>query len=68
MPYATDFTNYEVNHFFNVEIGIPESTMIKLRKEGAESPEHLVECSKKDEKSIVEALRKSKEFSARHYS
>ena len=34
MPYATDLTDDEVNQFFNVEIGIPEPTMVKLREEG----------------------------------
>ena len=36
MPYATDFTEAKVNHFFNVEIGILEPTLAKTREEGIE--------------------------------
>ena len=42
MSYITDLIDDQVNHFFNVEIGIPEPTMVKLRKEGIERPDHLV--------------------------
>ena len=42
MPYTTDLTDDEFNHFFNVKIGIPELTMEKLREEGIEMPEYLV--------------------------
>ena len=58
MPYTTDLTEAEVNHFFNVEIGIPELTMVKLREEGIERPENLVEFNSEDVKGIAEALRK----------
>ena len=34
MPYTTELTDDEVNHFFNIEIGIPEVIMVKLREEG----------------------------------
>ena len=59
MPHATNLTDIEVNHFFNVEIGMPEPTMVKLREEGIVRPEHLVEFNEKDVKSIAEALRKA---------
>ena len=58
MPYATDFADIEVNHFFNTEIGMPEPTMVKLREEGIVRPEHLVEFNSEDVKSIAKALRK----------
>ena len=58
MPYATDPTDIKVNHFFNTEIGTPEPTMVKLREEGIEKPEYLVELNSEDVKSIAEALRK----------
>ena len=35
-----------------------EPTMVKLREEGIERPEHLVEFNSEDVKSITEALRK----------
>ena len=58
MSDTTDLTEAEVNHFFNVEIGIPEPTMVKLREEGIERPENLVEFNSEDLKGIAEALRK----------
>ena len=56
MPYATGLTDIEVNHFFDVEMGMPEPTMVKLREEGVERPEHLVECNAEDVNRIAEAL------------
>ena len=38
MPYTTVLTEAKVNHFFNVETRIPESTMVKLREEDIERP------------------------------
>ena len=32
MLVAMDLTEAKVNHFFNVEIGIPEQTMVNLHK------------------------------------
>ena len=58
MQYATDLANDEVNHFFNLEIGTPEPTIKKLREEGTERPENVVEFSEKDVKGVAEALRK----------
>ena len=58
MPYATDLTNVEVNHFFNIEIGMPELTMVKFREEGMKIPDHLVEFNSEDAMSMSEALRK----------
>ena len=58
MPHTTDLTEDEVNHFFNVEIGMPEPTMVKLREEEIERPENLVEFNFEDVKGIAEALRK----------
>ena len=58
MTYTTDLTEAEVNHFFNVEIGIPEPTMVKLREEGIERLENLVEFNSKDVEGIAEALCK----------
>ena len=43
MLYATNLTDVKVNHFFNIEIFIQEPTIVKLREEGIERPEHLVE-------------------------
>ena len=36
MSYTIDLTEAKVNHFFNVEIRIPEPTMVELREEGIE--------------------------------
>ena len=58
MPCTADLTEVGVNHFFNAEIGIPEPTMVKLREEGIERPETLVEFNSDDAKGIAEALRK----------
>ena len=38
MHCATDLTNDEANHFFNVEIKNLEETMVKLREEGVNRP------------------------------
>ena len=58
MPFTTDLTEAEVKHFFSVEIGIPEPTMVKIRVEGIERPENLVEFNSEDLKVIAQALRK----------
>ena len=58
MPHTTDLTEAEAHHFFNVEIGILEPTMTKLREEGIERPAHLVEFNYDDAKCIAEASRK----------
>ena len=57
MPYTTDLIETEVNHFFNVKIGISEPTMVKLREEGIKRLENLVGYNSEDLKGIVEALR-----------
>ena len=58
MRCTTELTEAEVNHFFNVEIGIPELTMVKLRKEGIERLENLVEFNSDNAKDIAEASLK----------
>ena len=58
MPRTTDLTEAEVNHFFNAEIGILGPTLVKLREEGIERPEHLVEFNSDDAKGVAAALRK----------
>ena len=58
MPYATGLTDIEVNHFFDVEMGMPEPTMVKLREEDIVTPAHLVAFNENDVKGIDEALRK----------
>ena len=58
MPYAIDFTDIEINHFFNTEIDMPEPTMVKLREEDIVRPEHLIEFNSEDVMSIAKSLRK----------
>ena len=58
MPYTIEFTDDEVNHFFNIEIGVPKATMVKLREKGTNRPEDLVEFNANDVIIIDEALRK----------
>ena len=38
MPCMTELADDEVNHFFNIEIGTSEATMVKLREEGTTKP------------------------------
>ena len=57
MPCTTELTDDEVNHFFNVEIGMLEVTMVKLREEGIWRPEGLADFNAKDVNSIADALR-----------
>ena len=59
MRYMTELTDDEANHFFNIEIGRPEETMVKFREEGIERTEYLVELNTNDVNIIAEALRKS---------
>ena len=56
MPCTTILTETEVNHFFNVEIDIPEANI--LREEGANRLEDLVEFNTDDINTIAEALSK----------
>ena len=55
---ATEITETEVNHFFNVEIGIPEPTMVKLQEEGINRPEDLVNFIAEDTNIVAEGLKK----------
>ena len=58
MPYTADLTEAEVNYFFNVDIGIPGATMVKLHEEGTERLETLVKFNSEDVEDIADALRK----------
>ena len=55
MSHTNEIIDDEVNNFFDVEIGTLEVTMVKLREEGIERPEDLVEFNAKDVKSVNEA-------------
>ena len=58
MPHTNEVADDEVNHFFNIEIGISEATIVKFREEDNEILEYLVEFNAKHINSIDEALRK----------
>ena len=58
MPHTMCSTKAEVIHFFNVEIGIPEKTMMHLGEEGFERSENLGEFNPENAKGIAEAFRK----------
>ena len=58
MPCTTDLIYNEVNHVFNMEIDMPEPTMVKFLEESIKRPEHLVELSTEDANNVAEALRK----------
>jgi hypothetical protein len=58
MPHTTSLDDYQVKHFFEIELGMPEATVERLAEEGVERPEDLVEFSLADVKTMVANLRR----------
>ena len=58
MPHTTSLDDYQVKHFFEIELGVPETTVERLAEEGIERPEDLVEFSLADIKTMVANLRR----------
>ena len=57
MSCTTELTDDELNHFLNIEIGIPEATIVKLREGYFDRLEDLVEFNSDDVNSIAKDLR-----------
>ena len=58
MSHTTELADDEVNHFFIMEIGFLEATMVKLREEDVNSPEDLFDFNADDVSTIADDLRK----------
>ena len=52
MPCKTELTDDKVNYFFNMEIGILDTTLVKLLDEGTNRPEELAEFNA-DDMSVI---------------
>ena len=59
-PHTTKLADDEVNYFFNTEIKILETTMVKLREKRINRIENLVAFNADDVSSMSNALRKTR--------
>ena len=64
MPYTTELAEDEMTHFSNVEIAIPEETMVKLWEGGIERIDYMIEFNVKDVTIIDDAFKEAWMFSA----